>query len=211
MKNSIARRIAAASFVLSIAGVSPAFAHAALTGTSPSEGADATDITEVSLTANEDLLDLDGGKGFVFAVTDADGHFYGDGCVVVDDATASMPVSLGEAGKYTVAYRVVSADGHPIEGNWTFTYAPAADAAMGDAFAELPVCGSEQQPITTPTPTPEITANGDVDGEELVDEEDDGEIDVAPIIGLASIPVVIGSIWLLMRSLGKRDSEDHLN
>lgn len=113
-----------AAVVLAGGVAAPAFAHAALTGTSPETGANATEITAVSLTANEELLDLGDGEGFVFAVTDADGHFYGDGCVTVDGTSASMPVQLGTAGDYTVAYRVVSADGHPIEGSWQFTYSP---------------------------------------------------------------------------------------
>lgn len=210
MNKRTAIRIAAATFALSLAGVAPAFAHAALTGTSPKDGAVATDITAVSLTANEDLLDLDGGKGFVFAVTDSDGHFYGDGCITVDGATASMPVSLGEAGKYTVAYRVVSADGHPIEGEWSFDYTPADGAEIAKPFADLPVCGVEQLPIDAPTPMPEITTSDDEDGDTEGGDES-SEFDLVPFIGLATIPVITGGIWLLMRSLGKRDSEDHLN
>lgn len=185
----------------------PAFAHAALTGTSPENGASTTDTTSISLTANEELLDLGDGEGFVIAVSDADGHFYGDGCVVVDGMTASMPVHLGGAGDYTVAYRVVSADGHPIEGSWQFTYSPAPDATVGTAYVDMPVCGetatavetAKPEPMETPTMMPVATA------------EDDKPFDVVPFIGIATIPVIIAAIWLLMRSLGKRDSEDHLN
>lgn len=199
-------RIATATFVLGLTGISPAFAHAALTGTSPEDGSKATDISEISLSANEDLLDLDGGKGFVIAVSDADGNFYGDGCVTVDGTTASMPVQLGESGKYTVAYRVVSADGHPIEGEWSFTYDAAPDAPIGGAFAETPVCGEAQQPINEPEPTPTFTPIPVTS-----EAEDANEFDIVPIICLATVPVIAGAIWLLMRSLGKRDSEDHLN
>jgi hypothetical protein len=34
---------------------------------------------------------------------------------------------------------------------------------------------------------------------------------ILPYLGLATIPVLAGAIWLLVRTLGKRDSEDHLN
>lgn len=174
-----------------------------LTETFPADGAEATALSEIGLTANEELLDLGDGAGFVFSVTDADGNFYGDGCVVVDGSTASMPVALGGAGTYSVAYRVVSADGHPIEGAWSFTYAPSTDALIGEAYLELPVCGETPIPVTQPTPEPEPTAT-----ETPVENSD--TFDVIPFIGLATIPLVIGGIWLLMRSLGKRDSEDHL-
>jgi methionine-rich copper-binding protein CopC len=201
--------IVSAGFVLAVVASGPAFAHAALTTTSPANGSESSDLTEVSLTANEDLLDLGDGKGFDFAVTDSDGHFYGDGCVIIDGATASMPVQLGVAGEYTVAYRVVSADGHAIDGSWSFTYSPAPDAVVGEAYLELPVCGQTPTPLVTTEPEPEPTVTtaipiraGDKQGT---------AIDFAPIIGIATTLVVGAAIWLLMRSLGKRDSEDHLS
>lgn len=194
--------VVATSFALAALFSGPAFAHATLTETFPADGAEATELSEIGLTANEELLDLGDGAGFVFSITDSDGYFYGDGCVVVDGSTASMPVALGEAGTYSVAYRVVSADGHPIEGAWSFTYAPSKDALFGEAYLELPVCGETPIPVAQPTPEPEPTAT-----ETPVENTD--TFDVIPFIGLATIPLVIGGIWLLMRSLGKRDSEDH--
>ncbi|MEN9740504.1 MAG: hypothetical protein RLZ72_770 [Actinomycetota bacterium] len=187
---------------------SPAFAHASLESTQPADDSTASDVTVISLTAGEELLDLDAGKGFVIAVTDADGNYYGDGCLTVDGATASMPVALGAAGEYTVTYRVVSADGHPVEGDWKFTYAPAPDSVAGEAFAKLPVCGESQDPIAGPSPMPSLTATTE-DGDN--DSESAEDVDIVPWIGLATIPVIVGGIWLLIRSLGKRDSEDHLN
>lgn len=197
--------IVSAGFVLAVVASGPAFAHAALTATSPANGAESSDLTEVSLTANEDLLDLGDGKGFDFAVTDSDGHFYGDGCVVIDGATASMPVQLGVAGEYTVAYRVVSADGHAIDGAWTFTYSPAVDAVAGQAYLELPVCGQTPTPLVTTEPEPEPTVTA-----MPITAQDDG-LAIAPLIGIATTLAIGAAIWLLMRSLGKRDSEDHLS
>ena len=195
-----------ATLALSGAFAAPAFAHAALTGTSPENGASATDVTSISLTANEELLDLGNGEGFVFAVSDAAGQFYGDGCVVVDGTTASMPVHLGNAGEYTVAYRVVSADGHPIEGSWVFTYSPAPDAVVGTAYLTMPVCGEAAKPVETAGPEPIATPTMMPTAT-----DDETTFDVVPFIGIATIPVIVAAIWLLSRSLGKRDSEDHLN
>jgi methionine-rich copper-binding protein CopC len=198
--------LALATFALSGAFAAPALAHATLTGTSPENGSSTTDTTSISLTANEELLDLGDGEGFVIAVSDAAGHFYGDGCVVVDGMNASMPVHLGGAGDYTVAYRVVSADGHPIEGSWQFTYSPAPDATVGTAFTTMPVCGEAATPVETAKPEPMETPTM----MPVATAEDTG-FDIAPFIGVATIPVIIAAIWLLSRSLGKRDSEDHLN
>lgn len=205
MKFRLFSSIVSASVALIVVASGPAFAHASLTGTFPSDGESISTVDAVSLNANEDLLDLGGGAGFVFSVTDSRGHFYGDGCVLVDGPTASMPVQLGEGGEYSVAYRVVSADGHPIEGGWTFTYVPPENAELGEALRELPVCGEPTVPVNTPEPTTEPEPSPTATAETA------GEFDVIPFIGFTTIPLVLGAIWLLMRSLGKHDSEDHLN
>lgn len=189
---------------LTVATVSPAFGHASTVSLSPEKGSTANVVDAVSFTGNEELLDLGNGAGFVFAVTDANGHFYGDGCVTIDDRTASMPVVLGEGGEYTVVYRVVSADGHPIEGSWSFTYAPTANSPVGEAYFGLPVCGETSIPVATPTTEPEPSP---ITTEEAATTPG---FDIIPFIGLATIPIVLGGIWLLARTLGSRDSEDHL-
>ena len=198
--------IVALAFLAAIGTVSPALAHSAVTSTFPAADAPATLVDSVSLTANEELLNLgDSGNGFVFSVTDSAGHYYGDGCVAVDGPTAAMAVALGEAGTYTVAYRIVSADGHPLEGSWAFTYVPEADSPVGEAYLELPVCGVEPVPAETAEPTPEP------DPVVVAPAPQVETFSIAPVIGAITDPLVIGAIWLLSRLLGKPDSEDHLN
>jgi hypothetical protein len=55
---------------------------------------------------------------------------------------------LGPAGVYTIAYRIISADGHPVSGTLTFTLttagdgtpaAPPADSAAGDDSGGVPI------------------------------------------------------------------------
>ena len=197
--------VVAIGFAAAMSGNVPASAHSAITSTFPAADSTATLVDTVSLTANEELLDLGGsGNGFVFSVTDSAGHFYGDGCVTVDGPTAAMDVALGETGNYTIAYRIVSADGHPLEGSWAFTYVPEDGSPVGEAYLELPVCGEEPIPAVTaepePTPTPSASAT----------EPQVETFSIAPVIGAITIPLVIGAIWLLSRLLGKSDSEDHL-
>jgi methionine-rich copper-binding protein CopC len=197
--------------VMTFGAAAPALGHAAVTDSTPSNRSSVSEITEVSVTANEELLDIGGnGTGFVFTVRDGNDHFFGDGCVTVDGDTASMPVVLTTAGKYTVAYRVVSNDGHPIEGSYSFRFDGIDGAEPSPAFAERPRCGVSQEPIAATEPIPEESAPvGEPPTAEPTTPSND--FDVTPWIGLVTIPLVLGGVWLLMRSLGRHDSEDHLD
>ncbi|MFF7166869.1 copper resistance protein CopC [Streptomyces sp. NPDC008086] len=56
------------------------------------------------------------------AVTGPDGKSAAAGDPQVDGKTVTLPLDTGSpAGRYTVGYRVVSADGHPVSGSYTFT------------------------------------------------------------------------------------------
>lgn len=196
---------------LTFSAASPAFGHAAVTDMSPSNKSAISEIAEVSVTANEKLLDIgDDGAGFVFTVRDEDGHFFGDGCVTVDGDTASMPLALTAAGTYTVGYRVVSTDGHPIEGSYSFRLEGTDSVEPAPAFAERPRCDVPQEPIPATALTSEESAPVDESPTtEPATPSDD--FDLTPWIGLVTIPLVLGGVWLLMRSLGRHDSEDDLN
>ncbi len=201
-----------ATLGLALGSTAPAFAHAALTGTSPESKASVTEISEVSVSANEDLLDIGkNAKGFVLTVRDKDGRYYGDGCVTVDGVTASTPVALTEPGTYRVDYRIVSNDGHPIEGMFKFTFAGVSGDGPAPAFAERPKCGVTQEPVNAVEANPEPTEETTIDTGQIPADDGNSGYDATPWIGLATIPVLAGAIWLLVRVLGKKNSEDHLN
>ncbi|GAA1908229.1 hypothetical protein GCM10009737_06520 [Nocardioides lentus] len=103
-------------------GVPTAAAHASLVSATPADGAVVdTPPSEVALTFSEEVRDP------AFVSVSHDGQRVGaDGRAEVDGATVSVPQTGTEAGAYTVAYRVVSADGHPIEGEYTFEVRNAA-------------------------------------------------------------------------------------
>jgi methionine-rich copper-binding protein CopC len=163
----------------------PAFAHAELVGSSPAADSSVSNVTEVSITAGEELLDIGANSaGFVMVVTDSTGLYYGDGCVSVTGDTASMPVSISAAGDYSVAYRVVSNDGHPVEGGFSFTFTGDNTATQGVGSVERPTCGKSAATAAA---------------------------DITPWIGFATVPLILGAIWILIRTLGTRKSEDHLN
>jgi methionine-rich copper-binding protein CopC len=207
IRSTVTVIVAALGFAVLSAG--PALAHAALTGTTPAADSTVSEISVVSVTANEDLLDIgESAEGFVIAVSDADGAFYGDGCVSVRGDTASMDVVLSLRGTYTVAYRVISDDGHPVEGTFTFDFEGDASESNLVQYAERPVCG--ETPVTLVDETPAPTEPTVISTAPPVVEPSAGT-DLAPWIGLATIPVVIGAIWLLARLLGKKESEDHID
>ncbi len=211
----------AIALALSASSTLPAFAHAMVLDTAPSDGKKVDSVDHVSVTANEELLDIGkNSKGFVLAVRDEAGLYYGDGCVTIDRDTASMPVTLGNAGEYRVVYRIVSNDGHPIEGSYSFRFGGDASGLVGDAFAERPQCGVSQTPVAldddstsnpddeageTPTDAPTLIA------EPTIEPASPNDMGIIPWLAASTIPVIGVAIWLLVRSLGKRDSEDHLN
>ena len=142
----------AAAFVLgagTMAGVAtidapPAFAHAELVTTVPLEGELLAEVpAEVSLEWAEDLLDV----GCALVVKGPDGTVVSDPQPTIDHMTISTHVS-GSAGdgQYTVAYRIVSQDGHTVKGRYAF--------AVGKAPADATVSAEPGTALATPSASP---------------------------------------------------------
>jgi len=138
--------VAAAALVLSVAA--PASAHSALLSSTPAEGETLAELpAEFSVTMNESLLGGAGDAAFALRVRDADGLYYGDGCLTIVDATVSTPSAIGAAGDYVLEWQVVSADGHPVGGEIPFTWTGGATA---EGTAQPATCGGEVPETTTP-------------------------------------------------------------
>jgi copper resistance protein C len=107
----------------------PASAHTDLVGGSPGPGeALRTPVTQLTLTFASDLL----AEGSQVLVRDPRGVDRATG-LDVSGASATVPVEpLLEAGRYTVAFRAVAVDGHPITGSYRFTVSPAAASAAAN-------------------------------------------------------------------------------
>ena len=123
----------------------PAWAHAALVAADPARDATLrTAPAAVSLVFSQKL-----NPDFTTIVlSDAAAQRIPASAPAVHDATGTITVGrpLGN-GVYTVAYRVVSRDGHTVQGSYTFTVAdpalPAAPAAgRASAAASAPSAGS---------------------------------------------------------------------
>lgn len=139
--------LGALAFAALLLTAGPAAAHDAAESSSPADGATvATPPAKVSITFNKNPL----GLGAQVKVSDSAGTDWADGKVEIVDNVASQSLREGApAGKYTVAWRVVSSDSHPIEGTFAFT---ATSGAAGSTAVPVPTAGTPRPGIT---PAPE--------------------------------------------------------
>jgi methionine-rich copper-binding protein CopC len=134
-------------------GTGPAAAHSYLASTDPADGATVTNgPSRVSLTFNEALQT----SFAAVSVVGPDGNRWSTGDTQVNGAVASIALTeLGPVGKYTIAYRVVSADSHPVAGTTSFTLTtpgngtpgPKADSSAGTGSAGGPSGGASAWPF----------------------------------------------------------------
>jgi methionine-rich copper-binding protein CopC len=94
-------------------------AHEQLIDQSPASGSQVqAGPVEIRLDFSNELLDL--GSGAEIVVKGPDGEFAPATCVALERTTATSQLDLDLPGSYQVAWRVVSGDGHPIEGSFAF-------------------------------------------------------------------------------------------
>jgi methionine-rich copper-binding protein CopC len=107
----------------------PASAHAHLVRAVPGDGATVvTAPARVRLVFDENVR-----TPAALVVTGPSGTRVDQGRAQVLDNTASIRVDVMMAGQYTVAFRVVSADGHPVSARTSFRFTPGGSAHPGTA------------------------------------------------------------------------------
>lgn len=178
---------AAAAALLGTAAAPAALAHDQLISSDPEDGAELdTAPSEILLTFSADIGD--GGNAVV--VNGPDGTDHAEGSPEVDGPDATVPVGpLTEAGEYTVAYRMVSSDGHVVEDDFAFTLTDAAVAGAEEAGSEASPAaeegsgsGSDAAGEQPPSSDP-VSLFGPVGGV------------IAGIAGVAVIAVVAITLW----------------
>jgi methionine-rich copper-binding protein CopC len=122
MRRLIAAALVAGFAVLGLA--TPAFAHNVLVGSEPKAGATlAVGPTEVRFDFNAPVRT---GPNTIIVLGPNGTHWERTENAAVDGNSVSTPVApLGPAGVYTVSYSIISADGHPVSGDITFTLTQA--------------------------------------------------------------------------------------
>lgn len=111
--------VAATAVALLLGGAGTALAHNVLVSSDPADGAKLdTGPAQVRLTFDQPVR-----EGYdTVTVVGPDGTYWTDGQERVDGNVVTAPVrQLGPAGTYTVGYRILSNDGHPVSGKVTFT------------------------------------------------------------------------------------------
>ena len=161
-------------------------AHDVLVSTSPAEG------TTVDAPPESVALTFDNAVQNKFAqvvVLGPDETPYQDGDPDVVGATVTQQVAGLPAGEITVSYRVVSSDGHPIEGTYTFTVAATTAEATTPDDGSTPTT-----PALPPTPSPLAT--------EAVADGEPGTSTVILMIGGAA--AVGAAVAFAVRARGRR-------
>ena len=110
---------------LALAPTTPASAHSGLVSSVPAQDAQlAASPPAVELVFDEPVST----KFSRVEVTGPDGRTWSTGEPDVSGATVTQDLAeLGPAGTYQIAYRVVSADGHPVSGTRRFQLTAAGD------------------------------------------------------------------------------------
>jgi methionine-rich copper-binding protein CopC len=102
----------------------PAHAHTSLELSTPSDGQSIEFMpTDFSATFDEDLIEIEGEVVNSLELQSTDGAKYLLSSATIAGPTVSAKAGDGEypAGEYLLKYRVVSADGHPVTGEISFS------------------------------------------------------------------------------------------
>jgi len=203
MKRAVALLLAAAGGAAFAVGLAaPASAHAALTGTDPEDGAVLPEApASVSATFSEPL----DGPSTEIAVTDPSGAVVEVADPTFDGATFTQAMLYTVPGTYTVAFRVISEDGHRVDDKVEFTvesipeglYAPGSEPT-GDATSS-----AAAEPTAAASATEETSrATGG-----MGDEEDSNAGAALAAILLGLLVVVVGGV-VLVKTLGRKQKAD---
>ncbi|WP_329080285.1 MULTISPECIES: copper resistance CopC family protein [unclassified Streptosporangium] len=182
-------------------GTPAALAHDRLKSSSPDRGAKVAALERIKLVFTTRV------RFPAVALREAGGTTVDLGKPKVDGdtVTSGVPETLA-SGKYVIAWRVVSTDGHPIEGEIPFTVtAPATPSATAEPTPE-PAPAAESTPAPessapgTPAPETSATTAPPTPAPGLVSATDDRESDGQGLpgwtwIALLALVVVGTGVW----------------
>lgn len=184
---------------LLLASTAPAAAHDNLISSTPEAGSTVgVSPTEISLTFSGELLTAT--SSVVIEVTSPDGQNVAEGEPLVDGTTVTQALAATQsAGVFTVLWRVVSSDGHPISDQYTYT----VEAVTIPTSTPTPGATSEPTPEPSPTATVTEAAGSDVHN------GPSGGGAFLPILAVVSGVVIVGGalvvVLMVARERRRRD------
>lgn len=181
------------SVVALVLGGTTASAHDTVIGTAPGDGETLTTApTQVSVEISADPQTL----GSRMVITASGGTVLFDGEPTITDRVASVELPAVANDGYQVAWRLVSSDGHPIEGTFGFVVdAPASVAPTEDATTEAPATTDVAETTEAADPTTEASATTE---SATPTADSDGDSSGTSWVPVALIVVVIGGLVLLV-------------
>lgn len=178
-----ATAVLAAIAVLGIAA--PASAHDQLLSTDPQDGSTVAALPDAVTLTFSDIVQDAGADANQIKVMDASCAVLDDGDLKIADNVVTQPISGSATGQVTVLWRVVSRDGHPVSGEFSFT--------VGDG-----------QAAASATPT----CAGDVDAAATDDSTASTASSPLPwIIGAIVIAAILAAIILLLVTRSRRPDD----
>lgn len=182
----------------------PAQAHDTLLSTDPEDGSSLeTSPEEIAFTFSSDILDVSP----LVRISDDSGEEIAEIVPTVDGptATAALEEPL-PAGTYDIQWRVVSGDGHPIEGTLTLTVEqdpsaeeePAAPSDGGGESAEGAGGSSQDQPTAEEGEASPAVAEDDTEVAQ------DGGLSMPLLLGILAV-IVVGAVIAGVVIVRRRD------
>jgi methionine-rich copper-binding protein CopC len=197
---------AALGILAALTATSPASAHAQLTGSDPRNGAVLSKApSAVTISFGEELNPT----AVQLAVTDARGKKVASKAAQVEGSGVRQDITLPGPGKYTVAYRVVSADGHPVQGAISFTVSAGANS-VPSANSGTPTPGTsptagqnEELGAVSGEPGPTATATSTAKSSRPAKASDADEHKVWPWIVIGVVIVALAGIAVALATGGR--------
>jgi methionine-rich copper-binding protein CopC len=192
---------AAAAALLTAGGLAiaaPASAHDELVSTDPAADSTVDALpAELTLTFSE-AIDATEGASEV-QVTDAAGTTLSAVPPTSQDNVLTQPLEGTASGIVTVLWKVVSSDGHPVSGEFSFTVTEPVAPTPTPSETAAPTPTPEETEVATPSPS-------------ASPEAEDGSSDAWPWIigGIVLVALAGGVAYLLVsRARQKRELEEH--
>lgn len=154
------KRIISATLILMFAFSASVYAHTGLTSSTPSDGDDiADDVYEIVLEFNTKLESTSTLKIF----SENNEEIAGNTIVIDNVMTRGFNEPL-DNGTYTVEWRIIGADGHPIQGTYSFkvNQEEINDPAASEEPSVPPAEDAEEEPAEQPVEVPSKIASNDI-------------------------------------------------